>query len=163
MPLMERVFNTTLEKYELPIHGVYITFEPRDYTVVPEDYLRMIGNEYIECGLVVVRDGDDLKQKEIEGLTNYRGRLVNRIKHEQLAIDDARRRGETLQENLILKQAEEWLSQIDRKLDRVKPVQKFVSFDDVTLPEEVKKEVKVKVKRVAPSSFDEAKVEELAV
>ena len=129
----EQVFNVSFETWLIGIDSKYFTFEPRCLTSVPDKFIWIIEAEYTQNGLVVIRPGDDLKQKEREGLLAYLKLLEMRIENFQLELDERKKRGVTvLEEPKPMLKAMKWKAEIIEKLEIEAPIEEVPSFKDET-------------------------------
>ncbi len=128
MPLLEKVFNTTLEKQEPQIHSKVYTMLPRTFCDVPEEIAPIIEAEHALKGLVVIRPGDDFKAKEREGLINYLSRLTERINNYQAWMDQKKLEGKTIEKPLAMTRAIRWREEISEMLNLEKPLVEELSF-----------------------------------
>lgn len=157
-----KTFNTTLEKVDLGIHGTTWAFHPRVYTLVPELCAQMLENEYKDYGIVVIREGDNIKKKEIEGLSNYINRLENIIRSELSHQDDSRRIGATVIQSQRYLQAIKWKEEIVKKIGNVVHINKIPSFFDEEI--QIKEDEKAPKKKKVINSFEETNIaQEVAI
>lgn len=130
---MEKVYNATFEKLTISIYSRYWTFEPRSYTEVDEIYIDPIEREHFNKGLIVIGEGDDFEEKEKQALMNYRLRLVERIRNYQSEMDESKKRGSVMEEQLGMRLAKKWLAQIDQRYSvesqLMQEDQSFLSLD----------------------------------
>lgn len=130
MPLIEKVFNASLERHEVMVSSRVFTFNPRQLTDVPEQYVPFLESDHSNKGLIVIRHGDDFKKRERQALISYIEWLDTRIKNYVAESDEIRRRGGTIEVHPRLAEAKRWKEEIIKKLSIERPVEEARSFFD---------------------------------
>lgn len=166
MPSYLNVYNTTLEPFKTQFRSKGYRFLPRSLTQVPEEFDYALA-QYEKHGLVVIKPGDDLAEKEKQGLMNYLGYLMEVRANVYMYIDEKKRNGVTVDKPRRLLEVEQWIDEIKQKYKTDGSFEPIKSFN-MDLPdiknifegkmEEVKVEEIVKAKRGRPKSFSEVNI-----
>lgn len=114
MPSYLNVYNTTLEPFRTQIRSKGYRFQPRSLTQVPEEFDYVLA-QYEKHGLVVINPGDDLAEKEKQGLMNYLGYLMEVRANAYMYIDEKKRNGVTVDKPRRLVEVEQWIEEIKDK------------------------------------------------
>lgn len=131
MPLMFKAFNTTLEKQEVMIDSRMYTFPPRETCDIREDHAPIMEGEHADKGIVILRGGDNFKEKEREGLVRYLRRLDERITNYTAWMDMMKSQGKTVDRPVEMTRAMRWREEITKKLNLERPLVEELSFNDV--------------------------------
>lgn len=128
MPAIDKVYNASLEKYEIQIFSKMFVFNPRSYTEVPDTHSWPIAREHHTKGLIIVEDGSDFKAKERQALISYLRRLDERIRNYHSELDEFRRKGAHIEKKPEHLRAERWREEIIKRLEMTAPVVEELSF-----------------------------------
>lgn len=134
MPVIDKVFNATLEKQEVMINSKMYTILPRSFCDVNEFHSPIMEQEHATKGLVVIRPGDDFKAKERIALIAYLERLTERIRNYQAWMDQKKLEGKTVEQPIEMKRAMRWKDEIETMLNLAKPLVEEVSYKDISTP-----------------------------
>lgn len=168
MPSYLNVYNTTLEPFRTQIRSKGYRFQPRSLTQVPEEFDYALA-QYEKHGLVVIKPGDDLAEKEKQGLMNYLGYLMEVRANAYMYIDEKKRNGVTVDKPRRLLEVEQWIEEIKDRYKTDGTFEPIKSFKTDLLDmknifqgqmQEVKVEEIVKAKRGRPKSFSEVNIME---
>lgn len=150
MPTLVKMFNATLEDFEVQFSGRIYNFKARDFVEVPEmtrdfeEVPEYLEREYGNRGIFILRPGDDFKTLERKALIRYLETLNERINNHQVKIDEMKAQGKTPPDFIHLKKALIWKKEIMAKLEMEAPLEVIPSF----LDDEARKKLGIEDKNV---------------
>lgn len=126
---MTPIYNATLEDTEVQCNSTMYSFKAQESTQVPDDLVNFIIGDYGHRGLFALKYGMDIKKARRDALLAYvRGTLDERIKNYIREMDEAKRRGVTIDEAPAFKRAKQWRAEILEMLNVEAPLDKELSY-----------------------------------
>lgn len=127
-----KMFNASLEKYKVQCNSIVFRFEPRSFTVVPDELWPFLYTQLKDCGVFAVKPSmakEQVKEEHRTALLAYlSGRLAERIVNYTSQEDEFRKKGITFKRHARFDEALRWEQEIRQILEMERPIEVELSF-----------------------------------
>lgn len=137
-----KIFNASLDKFQIQCNSLVFQFNPRSYGVmgkdnknIPDELVPFIVNQFKDRGVFAVSPSmskDELKEAHRTALLSYLGGcLKERVTNYTSQEDEFRKKGVTFRRHPRFEEALRWEQEIRELLEMERPIEEELSFLDV--------------------------------